>query len=115
MISLDSVLIERTYAGVLAGCPTAKQVIAGDKRRLAQVFGDSRPVFVAPAKIDQYGRLPQWCCIAWLNGPIMNPDADGSHLFVIWYAGSLPNDLLSEAVKQIEGFQWEKLAADYWI
>ena len=65
--------------------------------------------------LGQYGRLPQWCCIAWLNGPIMNPDADGSHLFVIWYAGSLPNDLLSEAVKQIEGFQWEKLAADYWI
>lgn len=114
-ITLDSLLIEETYAGIYAGHITPGQCEARAVSLLRKLFGDERKwVCVLPTN-DPGARLPRYVHIAWLVNFDINSrlpgDPDGQHLFVIRYFDEPTCDIAT----LLEGVDFVQQAADYYI
>lgn len=119
-INLDSIHINRTYAGCLEGTPSPEESIAYAKERVNhRMFWDGPVLVLAPEiKVVGMGRhgeerrkLPQWCHTAWLTSWTPVKEGDGSHLVVIWFAEEPSCDV----APIIEKIDWEKHAEDWEI
>jgi hypothetical protein len=121
-ISIDSICIEGTYAGVLEGLPTPEQIITSAKARAKRLWGE-RPAFVvppvtSPLRTSREGeareRCPPWCVLAWLRAPALK-DGDGSELVVIWFQDTPGFEIPGAILADLSCDSWEKHAKDWWI
>jgi len=111
-IQLESLLIHRTYYGVLAGDPrrVSEMIRDGLKRDMRRSNADAQNPHYA---IDD-GRpvLPAYSCTAELHSDPADPSYDLSVLTLHWFTNEI--DLpVSEFVKAaLDQVIWEKLAKD---
>ncbi len=115
-ITVDTYYAVGTYAGVILGSPSAAWAIASAKSEIEHMWGKDRPVYVVTADINDNGQLPKWKHIAWLVSnecPEDAPEADGSHLFVVWFSDNPPGkENLDDVASKVD---WKKHAKAYWI
>ena len=135
-VTIDSFYVTRTYGGLLQGMPTRDlntTLIESAKKKLEKLWGTGRKIHVLnptvkpvqpPPGPDIGGfyrpgasepeMLPKFQCHAWLDSASISKEADGSHVFLIWWtdeveAFSVPG-LVLEAFR---GVKWEDAAEDY--
>lgn len=113
MEEIDSYHAARTYSGMMSGLMTVETAISYANMRIEQMWGKGRPVHVVFPTLDGQV-LPTWTHTVWATSSvhIVDPDADGSHLFLVWFSNEPPGKEDINAV--IDGVEWEKLAKDFW-
>ncbi len=123
VLSVGSVHVSGTYAGVIEGKPDAAmsaRLIESASTEMVRVWG-RRPTYVVKSAGEPGAplpeRLPPECWCAWLkSGPVHDGDAFGSHLVVVWFrdAGDALSlrDIITAGVRAVP---WESLAEDYEI
>jgi len=122
-VSVDSLHVSRTYAGLLEGFPDDlynANLIVRASRALVSLWGE-RATSVIPPKIHSitdagrtYNRLPEIRYHAWLTSEPMKSPWCASELVVIWFGpralGTPLTDILAHAIADIP---WEKAAQDF--
>lgn len=119
-ISLDSLYIERTYAGLLEGFPTSEmnaRILADAASKMTPLWGARATHVIPPVTIQIRGRtiFPELMYFAWLssNTPI-KPEFMGSELVVVWFASERVDVPISTIVSEaLRDLPWARLAQDF--
>lgn len=122
-LTLDSLHTWRTYAGVMEGVPSSKQMIESAKKRVETSYCIGRPIYVIEPwvtvhpfqniRVPSIETIPEWAHAAMFMGPpVQDKAADGAELCVLWFDKEpLPiavmGDFLTEDI-------WNKYAKDWW-
>lgn len=115
VVHLDSYYQSSATAGWLEGKPTIDDVVNSAKSHLKKMWGDREDaVLVIPPEKP----LGQRVHMAWLNSytSVNDPEAHGSHLFVIWFQPDYRVDPLEAALAHVDANGgWNKHAKDWWM
>lgn len=96
-IEVDAFHTSKTYAGVYAGLPTPREIIASKKRYMTRFWGPDRLVVVDIDSNFAGERLSKWCSMAWLV------DTEGMrHAFLMWFSDEFTEDPHVEAMACVE-------------
>ena len=98
-----------TYSGSLEGPPTVEQMYKSARRQAEKLWGDRSLLIIEPP-IKPGKMLPKWTHMAWVTGPPMDKEADGSHLIVVWFSEESCFNNYEDVIGAVD---WNKHAEDF--
>lgn len=113
-ITIDQIRICRTYAGILEGRPSAKDMLDGIVHNIHGRWG-TRNVYI-DIDVDEYDKdlLPRWYVVAWLTSLVpIHKDMMGPELVVVWFVPELRLSIPEDVARAVEHVDWDAEAQDW--